>query len=56
MYMQCWNRLTDMKTKLVVTKGAREGERHLGVYDKEPQTTMYKIDMQRGYIVQLRKL
>ena len=33
MYMQSWNRLTDMKNKLVVTKGEREGERHLGVCD-----------------------
>ena len=45
-----------MKTKLVVTEGEREGERHLGVYDEETQTAMYKIDMQQGYIVQHRKL
>ena len=50
--MQNRNRLTDIENKLVVTKGEREGGRgKIGVWDKEIQITVYKIDKQKGYVV-----
>ena len=52
MYMQNRNRLTDTENQPMVAKEERGGERgKLGVWNKEIQTTMYKIDRQQGYVV-----
>ena len=52
MYIQNRNSPTDMENKLVVIKGEREGgSNKLKVWDLQFQITIYKIDIQQGYIV-----
>ena len=48
-YLQNRNRLTDMKNRLMVTKG-EAGRNKLGVWGKQIQTPTYKIDKQGATI------
>ena len=47
-YLQNRNRLTDIESKLMVTKGERGGGDKFGIWDEQIHTTMNKIDDKQG--------